>query len=160
MSLLSKIAGAFTGGLADSIADVADKFIETPDEKRAFKLAVEQEISRRVQQGEETARAEINARAQVITAELQQDDLYTKRARPTLIYFGMLMIALNYFVVPLIQMISGLEISPFEIPFEFWVAWGGAVSVYTIGRSMEKKGSSSAFSQVVTGNRPRQFIEE
>lgn len=158
MNLIGKITNLFTGGLVDTVADVADRFIETDDEKRQFKLQVEQLITNRITEAENTARSIIESRAKVMTAELQQGDNYTKRARPTLIYFGMLMIFLNYLVIPLIQTLKGVAVEPFILPVEFWVAWGGAVSVYTIGRSFEKAGASNRLSRAATGNQASDFI--
>lgn len=160
MSLISKISSLFTGGIVDTVANVADRFIETDDEKRQFKLQIEAELSKRVAEAEATTRSIIDARAKVITAELQQGDNYTKRARPTLIYFGMGMICINYLIIPLIQTVKGVAIAPFILPTEFWVAWGGAVSVYTIGRSFEKSGASNKFSRVSTGNQSSDFLGE
>ena len=43
----------------------------------------------------------------------------------------------------------------FPLPEEFWVAWGGIVATWAIGRSFEKTQSSNHFSRFVTGNRQR-----
>ena len=48
MSILSKLIGSGTGSLIDKAAEVADKFIDTPEEKKAFiKEAYAQEIKDR-----------------------------------------------------------------------------------------------------------------
>ena len=75
----------------------------------------------------------------VILDELVLGDKYTRRARPSLIYFGLLVIFLNYCFVPLIQLLSGVLLpKPFELPAEFWWAWGGVVGTWSVGRSTER----------------------
>lgn len=160
MSVLSKIAGFFTGGVVDTVADVADRFIETDDEKRQFKLQVQGILQQREAELQQTLRSELQAKERIIVAEMSQGDNYTKRARPTLIYFGMLMIFVNYVLVPLIQSLNGVDFQPFDLPVEFWFAWGGAVSVYSVGRSMEKRGSQNRFSGAVTGQQKIGLLDE
>ena len=95
---------------------------------------------------EQTIRKNLEAKERIIVAELQQGDSYTKKARPTVVYFCLIMIALNYFLLPAGLLISGnsdmlvncakkttaenvIEESCnretlFPLPEEFWVAWG------------------------------------
>ena len=68
---------------------------------------------------------------EIIKAELGQDDKYTKWLRPTVGYMGLLLIAWNYAVVPFFG-------DPVTFPEMFWYAWGGVMSVYTMGRTFEK----------------------
>ena len=132
MSLFTKVTSAIGASLVEDISDVADKWITTTDEKKQFELETERIVSQRMAEVEETTRTEINATAEIIKAELTQDDLFTKRARPSLIYGGMLAIVVNYIGLPLF----GHAIV--DLPEEFFWAWGGAVGVYTFGRSQEK----------------------
>jgi len=96
----------------------------------------------------------------IIVAELQQSDLFTKRARPSVIYCGLIFIGLNYVVAPFIIdilqtcLILGVgditadqvkqlkELGSYQLPGQFWLAWTGICSVYSWGRSQEKKGKS------------------
>jgi hypothetical protein len=160
MGLLSKITSAFTGGIVEDIANVADKFIETPDEKREFKLLIEQEVTKREQAAEMTVRSELEAKSAIMTAEMNQDDLYTKRARPTMLYSGLVMIGINYILVPLIQTLMEVKVEPFQLPTEFWVAWGGVAGIYSLGRSTEKWGKSNKVSRAVTGNKRLSLLDE
>ena len=90
-----------------------------------------------------------------VALEMVQDDNYTKRARPSIIYIGLLIIAFNYCLVPLAKVLMGEDATPFDLPEEFWLAWGGAVSAYSVGRSMEKSGKRNAFTQAMTGEKTR-----
>ena len=146
MGLLTKIGSALSGSVVDSVADIADRFIQTADEKAAFTVEVQREVTKRVEQHMLTARSEIDGKVAVMVAELEHGDAYTKRARPTLIYFGMLVIFWNYCIRPFVGE------APVDLPAEYWMAWGGAVGVYVIGRSAEKAGKGNKLSGLVTGS--------
>lgn len=152
--LVSKLTGIIGNGLIESVGDIADRFIQTPDEKAQFKVELERVLQQRDSEVEQTIRAELQAKERIIVAEMSQGDNYTKRARPTVIYFGLAIIAFNYCLVPLIQLAASVAVEPFTLPSEFWLAWGGCVGVYNIGRSMEKRGKRSLLSSAVTGSKP------
>ena len=100
---------------------------------------------------EETARMELEAKQNIMVAELQQGDNYTKRARPTTVYFGLVVIFYNYCVIPTIGLIQGYTLPPFELPTEFWAAWGGIVATWSIGRTAEKRGKMNRLTGAITG---------
>ena len=150
---VGQLVGMLGGGIVDTIGNVADKFIQTPDEKAAFKVEIEKVLQKRDSEIEQTIRAELQAKEKIIVAEMTQGDNYTKRARPTLIYFGLVVIAFNYCLVPVIQLLMTVDVVPFDLPAEFWMAWGGAVSVYSVGRSMEKRGGRNRFTQAAVGSK-------
>lgn len=152
MSWLTKLFSGGVSGIVDGVASAADRFITTPDEKRAFELELEKVVTARLAVLESTATAELQAKERVITAELQQGDNYTKRARPTLVYFGMLVVFANYCVAPLLTTFVGIELPSMDLPTEFWVAWGGTVSAWSIGRSFERVGIKSKTTSILTGS--------
>lgn len=155
MDWVGKIFGNAAGGVIDSIGGVADKFIETSEEKKRFKIEMESLLQKRDSEMEQTLRAELQAKERILVAELQQGDKYTKRARPSLIYFGMGIIAFNYCLVPLFQYFGGQEVAqikPFNLPEYFWMAWGGTVGAWSVGRSAERMGYRNRVTQFVTGN--------
>jgi hypothetical protein len=159
MSFVTKLTNVLTGGLVDSVANVADRFIQTPEEKEQFKLAMEQVISDRQANVEATAQAELQAKERIIVAEMNQGDNYTKRARPTVVYGGLLIIAFNYCLVPLIQTLFAIEVAPFALPDDFWMAWGSCVGIWSIGRSFEKYGVNNSGTRMVTGSKPTSIFE-
>ena len=72
---------------------------ELTDSQSSFKMDVQRLINDREKQIHDTYKHEINASKEVIVAELQQSDNFTKRARPTVIYAGLLFILLEMFGV-------------------------------------------------------------
>lgn len=98
-------------------------------------------------------------------AELQQGVRYTKRARPTVIYVGLLFILLELFGIRHI-VLDQLELGGNALNIiqgsdaifkTFLAAWAGVVGVYAVGRSMEKRGTrqlwNSAFPMLGTSLR-------
>ena len=171
----------FTSGVSEVVEQVGstiDKFHLSGEEKQNFKLELQQVLMQRESEIEQTIRKNLEAKERILVAELQQGDSYTKRARPSVVYFGLAMIALNYLVVPgIVAMNNGIESLEtcgkiqgsgenmvredcelktfFPLPEEFWMAWGGIVATWAVGRSFEKTSSSNRFSRAITGNKKR-----
>ena len=111
----------------------------------------------------------VEGQRDIIVAEMVQGDNYTKRARPTLVYVGlaamvvnnivlpfvidmiMIFYALNHFTIEQLKKLS--EVGEYNMPAEFWIAWGGAVSIWSIGRSAERRGAIGRVLSMVTGNK-------
>jgi hypothetical protein len=142
MSFISKI---FSDTVTDAVSKVGDtirKFVTTDKDRMAVQVEVEKIISDRMSKAQDSVMTELQAKAQVLQAELQQGDAFTKRARPTVVYCGLLMILYNHCIIPTIQTIMNQPVAPFTLPVEFWVAWGGIVGTWSIGRTVEKRGAS------------------
>ena len=104
-------------------------------------------------------------------AEMQQGDAYTKRARPSVVYFGLLFIGLVHDVFPLVAKImlmaslwgktdaavsqvastKILELTSITLPSEFWWAWGSVISIWSIGRSAERRGMANKLVEMIKG---------
>lgn len=157
MSLKSWMAGGVSG-LVDSLANVADRFIETDDEKAKFKLEAAELIQDRDSELEQTLRKELEAKERMLVAELNQGDSYTKRARPTVVYAGLIFIFINYVFFPLLGRISqafGVEVDAgplADLPPDFWYAWGGICATWSIGRTFERRGQTNRVTSVITGS--------
>ena len=147
MSLTGALTSIMGSGILKGAKELVDEFTLSGEEKNEFLVKMEEIVQKRESEFEQTVRAELQAKERIITAELNQGDLYTKRARPTVIYFGLFIIFFNYCFIPIT---GGV---PVKMPYEFWAAWGGVVSFYSLGRSYEKNGSRSMFSQIATGNK-------
>jgi len=67
--------------------------------------------------------------------------LFSGSLGPTVVYAGLGFIAIAHIITP-ISFYVMQEIPPFEIvlPTEFWVAWGGLVTTWSVGRTFEKRG--------------------
>lgn len=119
-----------------------------------------------VQQNADSA---MDARQKLIVSEMQQGDSYTQRARPSVVYAGLLFIFLNYVVVPGVGYLTGASSVQCDnagkaatceikgglpLPREFWWAWGGIVGTWSIGRSYEKTRGANRVSSLITGSTP------
>ena len=135
------------GSVADAARAIIDKFL--PDkmgdaEKAQAKLQLQELLSRR-----ETGI--IEAHKQVLVAELNQGDAFTKRARPTVVYAGLVFILLVHVVFPMMSFFMEIDAPSLTLPGEFWWTWGGICSVWSVGRSMEKRGVSGTVTGLITG---------
>jgi len=98
------------------------------------------------------------SRRDVIVAELNQGDNYTKRARPTIVYVGLVFIGLVHVVFPMAAAFGslapgaeGIVLPAISLPTEFWWTWGGVTGAYSIGRSAEKRGVKNKLVGMITG---------
>ncbi len=160
MSWLSKILTGNVGGMVKEIGNVADKFHLSGQEKQDFQLEMEGLLQRRDSEIEETIRSTLQAKERILVAELSQGDNYTKRARPTVVYAGLVFITINYVIVPLISELLGARVKPLELPPEFWYGWSGIVATWSIGRTFEKRGAHGRVVQAITGSSGSRLLEE
>jgi hypothetical protein len=147
MGFIGNILSGGLGPLVNSVGNVVDQFHLSGGEKQQFKLQMESLLQQRDAEVEETIRTELGAKERVLVAELTQGDSYTKRARPTVVYAGLVFIFVNYTIAPL------LGLGALELPAEFWVAWGGIVATWSIGRSAEKRGTRNKLISTITGSK-------
>lgn len=134
------ILGAITGGAVSAIGDTIRKFVTTDADRLAASAEIEQILQKRDSEIEQTIRAEVEASQAIMVAEMQQGDAYTKRARPTLVYFGLVVTFWNYCLMPGIGYAFGKTLPIVALPDAFWAAWGTTVSIWSIGRSAERRG--------------------
>lgn len=156
MSLKSLISGGL-GTFAEKAAGIADRFIHSKDEQAEFTLEMEKLAQAQGSELEQTMRAELGVKERVMVAELTSGDNYTKRARPTLVYFGMVVIFLNYVLFPKLSIFfpdHAALLAPIDLPAEFWLAWGGVTGVWSIGRTMERRGAKNNLVNIISGKTP------
>ena len=151
MSFITDILTGSLGKTIEGIGNTVKKFVTTDSDRMAMQLELEGLLQKRDAEIENTIRTELQAKERIIVAELQQGDSYTKRARPTVVYFGLLVIFYNYCLIPTIQSLKGIPLTPFMLPTEFWVAWGGIVATWSVGRSAEKRGTRNKVTSFITG---------
>jgi hypothetical protein len=132
LDIIGKIIGGATG--------IIDKVV--PDPNLAEKLKHEL-TSMGMNIGSEEAKAEIEAKRDIIVQELKQNDKYTKRARPTVVYGGLFFIFINYVLFPVVSYFIDGNMPKIEMPEAFWWAWSSVIGIYSIGRSAEKLKSKS-----------------
>ena len=152
MNFFEQLFSASTGTLIDKISNAIDKFHLSGEEKQKFKLQFEALLQRRDTEVEQTLRSRLQAQEKILVAELTQGDSYTKRARPTVVYAGLVFIFINYILVPALGKMSGGDVQPMELPAEFWYGWSGIVATWSVGRSFEKSRASNSVTRMITGN--------
>lgn len=152
MGLLSSLIGGGVSDIVTSVGNVIDKFTLTDQEKQQFKLEMEALLQKRDSEIEQSFRQEMESKERVLVAELSQGDNYTKRARPTVVYVGLAFILFNYCLVPALALALGKAATPLELPSDFWVAWGGIVATWSVGRSFEKVGINNRATRLITGS--------
>ena len=170
-NFLTKLFTAGAGTFVEKVGGIVDGFHLSGEEKEQFKIEFEKVLQARDAELEQTMRQELQAKERILVAELTHGDSYTKRARPTVVYFGLVVIAWNYSIVPLL--IYALELATtgtpalpvpsMELPAEFWYGWSGIVATWSVGRTMERRGSQNNLLTVINGpkdEKPTMFNEE
>lgn len=149
MSWLGKLLGGGVSEVATAIGGVVDQFHTSDEEKAQAKLEIEKLLQADRMKLQDSLQVELQAKERVLVAELQQGDGFTKRARPTVVYAGLLFIFFNYVIAPLFLP----DQASLALPTEFWVGWSGIVSTWSIGRSFEKRGVVNKATSIVTGSK-------
>ncbi len=149
------------GGVADFAKGIMDRFFPkqmTQEEKAKAQMELEALLGEREQKV-------IESKASIIVAEMQQGDNYTKRARPSVVYGGLVYIGLVHVVFPIVTSLvqlyctikgvqSTFTLPALTLPSQFWWAWGSVVSVWELGRTWEKaNGSGNKMVDLITGNK-------
>ena len=65
-------------------------------------------------------------------------DLFTRWARPGVVWSGVVIILVNYGLLPLLSFLFDRLWIPIAIPLEVWGAWGAVTTAWTVGRTVEK----------------------
>lgn len=138
------------GSIADLARDVIARiWPKGMDEKEKInaELALRQVLEAREQQL-------VAAQKEIIVAEMHQSDVFTRRARPMIVYAGLLFIFVVHVIFPVLKDLLGGSPPEIALPEEFWWAWTGAVGIWVIGRSAEKMGYKARGVTLATGTRP------
>jgi len=137
----------FLGPISELAKGIIDK-IWPPQADPNLKMQAQHEIEVILQQREN---ALVNATQEIIVAEMNQGDSYTKRARPTLVYAGLLFIFLVHVGFPISAFYSGEATPALTLPEEFWWAWGSVVGIWSLGRTFERKGIGGRVTEAIAG---------
>lgn len=154
MNFLTKILGGLSGNFVEKIGTIIDSVHTSGEEKGKLELAKMQlQIATVEFQSKLAADVEkmyleemANLRDQ-IKVEIQSEDPYVRRARPTFMYIVYLVMFINLIAIPIAQMATG---KPFEIvalPEEMWYVFGGSYLGYAYLRTVEKRGGKPPFSK-------------
>lgn len=154
MGILTDILSGKNDELVSNISQVADQFIASDEERYAFKTQMTALIQQRESELEQKLFTDNQAKRDSFSQAGNRDDKFTKRARPMLVYFGLVMIAVNYMLFPILARLTSMELTPLpDLPWEFWAGWSGIVATWSIGRSAEKIGTSNKVTRMITGQK-------
>ena len=137
------------GSIADLAKGLVDRFLPpamTGEQKAQAQIQMQEILEKR-----ETTL--IDAQKSIIVSEMQQSDNFAKRARPSLVYSGLLFIFLVHVAFPIVAFFTNKPMPSLILPTEFWYAWTGVCSAWIIGRSAEKKGATGSVISLLTGNK-------
>ena len=149
---IADILGGSLGKVVSSVGDTVRKFVTTDGDRMQMQKELEEILQKRDSEIEHTIRAELTAKSEIIKAEMAQGDNFTKRARPSVVYYGLFAITLDL-VVRLLMLYNGADDIPKTmLPDQFWWAWGGIVSTWVVGRSAEKRGARNKVTSFITGS--------
>jgi len=137
------------GTIADVAKGIIDKFL--PDKMSDAEKAQAQIQLQEMLQKRETSIVE--AQSKIIISEMQQADNYTKRARPTLVYSGLVFIFMVHVAFPILAYLIKDSLPALSLPEAFWWAWSGVCGVWVLGRSAEKRGATGKLVGMLTGNK-------
>ncbi len=155
MSFVSKLMAGGVSELIGAVESVIDVVHTSEEEKVEAKLKIEAAVTERMAVIESSLQARLKMVQGIIESEMQSGDSYTKRARPTLVYFGMLVIFLNHLLLPWVaHFIPASQVPEIALPEEFWWAWTGVVGLWVVGRSAEKSGVMNKATRTITGTKP------
>ena len=111
--------GVFGAKHADKALDIIDKLVVDKDKKQ-------------------------DLAAKVVERELEDGDLFTKRARPSIIYIGLFVILTEIFGIRF-WMLTWMDATEIVLKQSnamleyFLFTWGGLVTIYIGGRTYEKR---------------------
>lgn len=154
--LKSLLLGDGGGKFAEKIGSMYEKIQQNRIGKRELALEAEK-LAHEIQlEAIDFAEKEMGAKRDVMVAELQHGDEYTKRTRPkivrTLTYN---MIAMTYALIVIKVLEGTLDNFTFEMPKEaigwMFTGWIGLTATWKIGRSAQHVWPGNRFSQLANG---------
>lgn len=143
--MLGEIFG-FVKNIISPATDLIDNLHTSKEEKMTLKAKIMEIQNELTSKYIELEGKTVDAKRDIMVEELKQDDNYTKRARPTVVYAGLLILFINHVLLPWVSWafitFKSMEISIpiINLPDAFWIAWGGVCGIYAFGRSKEKIG--------------------
>ena len=153
MNWLSKIFGGGIKEVAEALDGVFARWKLDPETAHEHKREVLTTLVSVINGIEKSVQTEIESKERIIIAEMNQDDNFTKRARPMVVYTG-LVLAVFEVISKYVSLWQGVELPSVSslVPTEFWIAWGGICGTWVIGRSAEKRGQQNKIIEMITGN--------
>lgn len=137
------------GSVADAAKSIIDRFFP-PKMSEQEKAEAQVKLQELLQARDNSL---IEAQKSVMVSEMGQADAFTKRARPSIVYAGLVFIFMVHVAFPIIAYISGRPLPTLSLPEQFWWSWTGVCGVWIMGRSMEKNGANNKIVNLITGGK-------
>jgi hypothetical protein len=119
-------------GLVGGVADIVDRFVQTPEEKAKALIEL------RALEVRETELI-IGSAAAVLKSEAESPDPYVRRARPTYLYLMYAVLGFNFILLPCLQFFTHTLINPIELPEPLYYLFGSGFLGYVGARSWDKR---------------------
>ena len=134
MDWISTIAGTIKSAFG-----LVDDLHTSQEEKEGFKIKLQELFNQHERDIMANYQKEMASVKDIIVAELGQDDKYTKRARPTVLYLFIIIVSLNYCIFPFVNhFLSEKTLPIISLPAEAWQMFQLIFGVYAVGHSFEK----------------------
>ena len=128
------------GSTLKGVFGLVDDLHTSPEEKASMKLELQKLFNQHERDVMANYQKEMASVKDVIVAELNQDDKYTKRARPTVLYLFIVIVMLNYCIFPFVNNFTENPFPQINLPTEAWQMFQWIFGIYGVGRSFEKIG--------------------
>ena len=144
--MLDRIVGGvgslLKNGLGSDIKNAIDELHLSPEEKMAHELKIMDRVNARAAQVASEVMAQFESVTRIIEAEMKSGDNYTRRARPSMVYWGMFLLSANHFYNMWMNT-TRIDWAYLEVPDTVTTAWSGVVGVWVVGRTVEKARAGS-----------------
>lgn len=147
MSIFKKLLGtvgsvfppaALAKKVLDAIGGGDNGQVSVADLEPAIAQAVLERDAARDNAMAETLQSELESRARIIEAEMSQGDTFTKRARPMVVYTGLVMFLLEFGIRAWLVLRGQPMPTEMMIPGALVAGWTTVTGVWAVGRSAEK----------------------
>jgi len=122
------------GDLIKGAFGIVDQLVLDKDKANELKVALQQQA---MSLDYEAYNKEIEAKAQILVAEIKNESWLTRSWRPLLMLVIITIIFNNYVLAPYIQLVGAKSIM-LELPERMWDLLSLGVTGYVLGRSAEK----------------------
>lgn len=139
MAFLTDLIKSSISAVVEPIAETVDALHTSDEEKATAKASLESIVSERFEAQSRVIIETVKARARLSAIEASSGDSYTRRARPTVVYVGLLVLVFNHALYPGLWTLFEVALPTIDLPSVFWLGWSGIVSTWSIGRSLEKR---------------------
>jgi len=152
MAWYSSLLSTGLDTVVDSFGKALDSLFTSDDEKEKNKIAMAQVSMIALQQEKQLAAelekaymADLQDLRKQIIVELQSDDAFVRRSRPSFNYIFYTVLIFNYIFLPIYQLATGKPTNPVTLPDELWYVFGAGFIGYGYLRTVEKTGTKKTF---------------